>query len=142
MSPSGCGGCQKKLRRVSYLLSVDIPRDCSRLLPLVQPFSAVIITSLLNSNSSEVTISLAQIAAVFNSVRTELQRREPPSLLYSNSSAEASCHSKANVQCVFTELRRRGPPSLVYSDSGGPCPNKAIFCYCIFCPFTIVPQFA
>ncbi|GFY92404.1 hypothetical protein Acr_08g0008000 [Actinidia rufa] len=111
------GAVKKKFQRASYLLSPDIPRNYRRSFFLVQASSAVIIPSLLNSDSSEVTMSLAQIAIVFDSVCTELRCRGPPSLLYRDSSAEAPCPSKASVQCVFTELRRKGPPSLLHSDS-------------------------
>ncbi|GFY84509.1 hypothetical protein Acr_03g0012830 [Actinidia rufa] len=48
----------------------------------------VILSSLLNNVSSEVTMALARTLPVFSSVCTELRRRGPPSLLYSNNSVE------------------------------------------------------
>ncbi|GFS44178.1 hypothetical protein Acr_00g0088980 [Actinidia rufa] len=55
------------------------------LLPLVQAFSAVIVLSSLSNNALGVMMALAREGILSNGVRTELQRRGPPSSLYSDS---------------------------------------------------------
>ncbi|PSS07750.1 Tripeptidyl-peptidase [Actinidia chinensis var. chinensis] len=80
--------CQKVLWRASHLLSPDIPRERRRPLPLAQASKAIIVPSSLNNVILDITKVLARAAFVFSSVCTELQRRTPPSLLYSDSSEE------------------------------------------------------
>ncbi|GFZ06600.1 hypothetical protein Acr_18g0007700 [Actinidia rufa] len=67
-------------------LLCKLPQNYRRPLSLVQASSAIIIPSLPNSDSSEVTMSLGQIVTMFDSVCTELWRRVLASLFYSDSS--------------------------------------------------------
>ncbi|GFZ03882.1 hypothetical protein Acr_16g0005060 [Actinidia rufa] len=87
-SSPGRGSCQKVLWRASHLLFPDIPRERRRPLPLAQASKAIIVPSSLNNVISDITKALARAAFVFGSVCTELQRRTPPSLFYSDSSEE------------------------------------------------------
>ncbi|GFZ06534.1 hypothetical protein Acr_18g0007040 [Actinidia rufa] len=107
------------------VLSPDIPRNCRWPLPLVQVYSMAIILSLLNNYRSKVKMSSARIAAVFDSVCTELQRKGPPSLLYSDSSAEAPCPSKANVFSLSSDAEdHRVYFIMIAWRRSLPCPNK------------------
>ncbi|GFZ09223.1 sorting nexin 1 [Actinidia rufa] len=56
---------------------------------------AVSLPSLLNSDSSEVIVTLAQTMPVFGSVSTDLRHRGPPSLIHSDSSV-ADVQSKVS----------------------------------------------
>ncbi|GFY98933.1 hypothetical protein Acr_13g0003340 [Actinidia rufa] len=94
-------------------------------LPLVQASSAVIIPSLLNSDSSKVTMSLARMVAFFDSVCIELRRRRPPSLLYSGSSAEVNALARPDsVILYFVPLQLSFSSHELgrYSTSPGPPP--------------------
>ena len=82
-------------------MSPDILWDCYRPLTLVQATSAIIMPSLLNSDSTEVMISLARIVALFDSVCTDLWHRSPPSLLYSDNSVEVAALVRLDSIIVY-----------------------------------------
>ncbi|GFS36273.1 hypothetical protein Acr_00g0045040 [Actinidia rufa] len=84
--------------------------------------SVVIVPRSLNSSISDVMKALARGAFVFGSVHTELQCRTPPSLLYSDSSAEFSALARPNYIIIAMEKFRatHGIPTNVIVEHPGP----------------------
>ncbi|GFY85428.1 COP1-interacting protein-like protein [Actinidia rufa] len=102
----------KNLRHASHLMSPNTPWDCHRPLPLDRASNAVIVPSLLSIDNSEVTMSLAQLMALFDGVCTEFRHRRPPNLLYSDNSAGVPALARLDsvISVSTLEYCSLGPP--------------------------------